>query len=75
MNADPHATQTASPAQVASPTQAVSPTQDTAAAEPQPPRRRFIDYLGLYARGFAMGASDIVPGVSGGTMALILAQP
>lgn len=28
--------------------------------------------LAHYARGFAMGASDVVPGVSGGTVALIL---
>jgi len=28
--------------------------------------------LGLFAKGFCMGASDVVPGVSGGTMALIL---
>jgi len=34
--------------------------------------RTLLDYIGLVARGFAMGASDIVPGVSGGTMALIL---
>ncbi len=34
--------------------------------------RTLVDYVGLAARGFAMGASDIVPGVSGGTMALIL---
>ncbi len=34
--------------------------------------RTFKDYLGLVARGFAMGASDVVPGVSGGTMAFIL---
>jgi putative membrane protein len=34
--------------------------------------RTFGDYIGLAARGFAMGASNIVPGVSGGTMALIL---
>jgi putative membrane protein len=34
--------------------------------------RTFVDYVGLAARGFAMGSSDIVPGVSGGTMALIL---
>jgi putative membrane protein len=66
MNADPHATPSASH------TQTASPTEDTAPAESKPPRRRFVDYLGLYARGFAMGASDIVPGVSGGTMALIL---
>ena len=30
------------------------------------------DFLGHTARGFAMGAADIVPGVSGGTIALIL---
>ncbi len=35
-------------------------------------RRGFKDYLGLVARGFAMGSSDVVPGVSGGTMAFIL---
>jgi putative membrane protein len=34
--------------------------------------RTLVDYIGLAARGFAMGTSDIVPGVSGGTMALIL---
>jgi putative membrane protein len=28
--------------------------------------------LTLFAKGFCMGASDVVPGVSGGTMALIL---
>ena len=28
--------------------------------------------LGIFARGFCMGAADVVPGVSGGTMALIL---
>lgn len=31
-----------------------------------------LDYLRLFFSGFAMGASDIVPGVSGGTMAFIL---
>ncbi|MCB9101503.1 MAG: DUF368 domain-containing protein [Anaerolineales bacterium] len=30
------------------------------------------DYLILAAKGFAMGAADVVPGVSGGTMAFIL---
>ncbi len=41
--------------------------------EQEPTRERtFKDYLGLAARGFAMGSADIVPGVSGGTMALIL---
>jgi putative membrane protein len=40
--------------------------------ERQPGDRTLGQYIGLVARGFAMGASDIVPGVSGGTMALIL---
>jgi putative membrane protein len=34
--------------------------------------RTFKDYLILGAKGFCMGASDVVPGVSGGTMAFIL---
>ena len=34
-------------------------------------RLRPLDALGLFARGIAMGAADIVPGVSGGTIALI----
>ena len=34
------------------------------------PDRSLKEYLGLAARGFAMGCADIVPGVSGGTMAL-----
>jgi putative membrane protein len=66
MNADPRATLPASHTRAVPHTHAAAPTQAA------PPRRRFVDYLGLYARGFAMGASDIVPGVSGGTMALIL---
>jgi len=37
-------------------------------SNPQTP----MDYLRLFFTGFAMGASDIVPGVSGGTMAFIL---
>jgi len=36
------------------------------------PTRTFKDYLGIVLRGFLMGASDVVPGVSGGTMAFIL---
>ncbi|MDJ0754862.1 MAG: DUF368 domain-containing protein, partial [Ardenticatenaceae bacterium] len=36
------------------------------------PVRSVKDYIGLALRGVAMGASDIVPGVSGGTMAFIL---
>ena len=35
-------------------------------------KRRFRDYLGISARGFCMGVADVVPGVSGGTMAFIL---
>jgi len=31
-----------------------------------------MTYVGQLARGFAMGAADIVPGVSGGTVALVL---
>ncbi|MBW2616301.1 MAG: DUF368 domain-containing protein [Deltaproteobacteria bacterium] len=34
--------------------------------------RSLFDYLILSAKGFCMGASDVVPGVSGGTMAFIL---
>ena len=34
--------------------------------------RPFIAYLGLTMKGFCMGAADVVPGVSGGTMAFIL---
>lgn len=37
-------------------------------AHPRTPRQ----FLRLYLTGFAMGAADIVPGVSGGTMAFIL---
>jgi putative membrane protein len=35
-------------------------------------KRSFLDYLILALKGFCMGASDVVPGVSGGTMAFIL---
>ncbi|MGZ5433874.1 MAG: undecaprenyl phosphate translocase family protein, partial [Thermoanaerobaculia bacterium] len=35
-------------------------------------RRTPVEYVGLVARGFCMGAADVVPGVSGGTMAFIL---
>jgi putative membrane protein len=35
-------------------------------------RRTLQQYAGIAARGFLMGASDVVPGVSGGTMAFIL---
>lgn len=36
------------------------------------PQRTLKDYAGLTLRGIFMGAADIVPGVSGGTMAFIL---
>ena len=36
------------------------------------PQRSLKDYAGLTLRGICMGAADIVPGVSGGTMAFIL---
>ncbi|WP_148288744.1 DUF368 domain-containing protein [Ilumatobacter nonamiensis] len=35
-------------------------------------RRSPLTYVAQFARGFAMGAADIVPGVSGGTVALVL---
>jgi putative membrane protein len=41
-------------------------------AQNEKPQRNLRNYIGLSLRGMAMGASDIVPGVSGGTMALIL---
>lgn len=34
--------------------------------------RTLSEYAGLVARGFVMGSADVVPGVSGGTMAFIL---
>ncbi len=34
--------------------------------------RRFLGYLLVYLKGMAMGAADVVPGVSGGTIALIV---
>lgn len=33
---------------------------------------RFLGYLLIYLKGMAMGAADVVPGVSGGTIALIV---
>jgi len=36
------------------------------------PKRSLFDYLVLASKGFCMGAADVVPGVSGGTMAFIL---
>lgn len=34
-------------------------------------KRNLLSYAGIYARGIAMGAADVVPGVSGGTIAFI----
>lgn len=36
------------------------------------PQRTLKDYFGIVLRGILMGSADIVPGVSGGTMAFIL---
>lgn len=35
------------------------------------PQRNFLQYLVVTAKGLAMGAADVVPGVSGGTIAFI----
>lgn len=35
------------------------------------PSRNFLQYLVISAKGIAMGAADVVPGVSGGTIAFI----
>lgn len=37
-----------------------------------PQKRTWRDYLGITLRGFVMGTADVIPGVSGGTMAFIL---
>ena len=42
------------------------------AAEAGQTDRTTSQYFGLYLRGICMGAADVVPGVSGGTMAFIL---
>jgi putative membrane protein len=47
-------------------------TENVPVSEKTSTSRSFKDYLGLAARGFAMGSADVVPGVSGGTMAFIL---
>ena len=46
----------------------------TDSAEPDPfgRGRTWREYVGVAARGFVMGSADVVPGVSGGTMAFIL---
>jgi len=39
---------------------------------PTDSHRSLLSYLGLTIKGFCMGSADVVPGVSGGTMAFIL---
>ncbi|MFT5496347.1 MAG: putative membrane protein [Kiritimatiellia bacterium] len=39
---------------------------------PPPPKRSLKQFLYLYFTGICMGAADVVPGVSGGTMAFIM---
>lgn len=46
--------------------------KNKAATAALPKVRTMVDYIWLAARGFCMGAADVVPGVSGGTMAFIL---
>lgn len=46
-----------------------SPTRSSEPAQQQPPSTRA--YLVLYLKGLAMGLADSVPGVSGGTIAVI----
>ncbi|NOZ49012.1 MAG: DUF368 domain-containing protein [Chloroflexi bacterium] len=48
------------------------PTPSSYPFAAQRAQRGLKEYLGFVARGFAMGSSDVVPGVSGGTMAFIL---
>lgn len=36
------------------------------------PQRSFFSYISIAVKGLCMGAADVVPGVSGGTMAFIL---
>jgi len=50
----------------------MNPTSHTESAISNTPHRGLKAYLGLLARGYAMGSADVVPGVSGGTMAFIL---
>ncbi len=33
--------------------------------------RKLVDYIGLFFKGMGMGAANVIPGVSGGTIALI----
>jgi len=36
------------------------------------PRSKISDYLNVYVAGFTMGSADVVPGVSGGTVAFVV---
>lgn len=47
-------------------------TGDPGAVRPGAVRRRSVAVVGQGARGLLMGAADVVPGVSGGTVALVL---
>jgi len=49
-------------------TETTPKTDDNSISNPKTPQQ----YLRLFFSGFAMGSADIVPGVSGGTMAFIL---
>jgi len=46
-------------------------TSDQSPTIPAASRRTLVGYLSILLRGFAMGSADVVPGVSGGTIAFI----
>ncbi|MFP4038030.1 MAG: DUF368 domain-containing protein [Desulfobacteraceae bacterium] len=48
------------------------PREVPVTSSPKPARRSWSSFLVLGLKGFCMGAADVVPGVSGGTMAFIL---
>lgn len=52
--------------------QTQAPSVSAPVALPVARSRSLLDYVWVTARGFCMGAADVVPGVSGGTMAFIL---
>lgn len=47
-------------------------TEAVGAEQPQAKSRGALNYVSLVLKGFCMGSADVVPGVSGGTMAFIL---
>jgi putative membrane protein len=47
-------------------------TVESPVLAPAQTKRTIRQYIGLVLRGFCMGAADVVPGVSGGTMAFVL---